>query len=119
MDQEQLLAMLARIDVLLTKKEISRSTFYSDIGITAGAFSQWKKGITSPRMKSVEKIADYLGVSVDYLIDGENRMAVTPSSNSHSNESIEAMNLIDAQPPAERKRLISAIRALCSQPEGD
>ena len=38
--------------------------------INKGAFSQWKKGVTSPSRTSLEKLADYFGVSVNYFYEG-------------------------------------------------
>ncbi len=34
-------------------------------------FSDWKKGKSSPKAEKLQKIADYFGVSVDYLMTGK------------------------------------------------
>ena len=38
--------------------------------VNRGAMSQWKKGATSPSRTSLEKLADYFGVSVNYFYEG-------------------------------------------------
>lgn len=38
--------------------------------INRSAFSQWKKGATSPSRTSLEKMAEYFGVSVNYFYEG-------------------------------------------------
>ena len=37
-------------------------------GIPSSTFSDWKKGKSSPKAEKLQKIADYFGVSVDYLM---------------------------------------------------
>lgn len=43
--------------------KISRAT-----GISSGNISDWKKGKSAPNLEAITKIADYLGLSVDYLL---------------------------------------------------
>ena len=40
------------------------------MGLSSSNVSQWKKGST-PRPEVIEKIADYFGVSIGYLLTGE------------------------------------------------
>ena len=40
-------------------------------GIPSSTFSDWKKGKSSPKAEKLQKIADYFGVSVDYLMTGK------------------------------------------------
>lgn len=46
--------------------DVSRST-----GITKSTFSDWKNGRSVPKQEKLQKIADYFGVSLDYLTTGE------------------------------------------------
>lgn len=57
-----------RINAVLAERGIDKGTFYNDCKITSAAFSQWATGKTEPRMKTLKTIADYLGVSVEYLL---------------------------------------------------
>lgn len=45
--------------------DVARAT-----GISNSMFTDWKKGRYTPKTDKLEKIADYFGVSVDYLVTG-------------------------------------------------
>ena len=49
-----------------------------DNNITKGSISKWKSG-TKPRAKNIKAIADYFGVTVDYLTDDS--VELTPDEN--------------------------------------
>lgn len=42
-------------------------------GITKSTFSDWKSGRSKLKQDKLQKIADFLGVSVDYLMTGEEK----------------------------------------------
>lgn len=42
-------------------------------GITKSTFSDWKNGRSAPKQEKLQKIADYFGVTVDYLMTGEEK----------------------------------------------
>ncbi|CBK77113.1 Helix-turn-helix [[Clostridium] cf. saccharolyticum K10] len=42
-----------------------------ETGIASSTFSDWKSGRSRPKADKMQKIADYFGVSVDYLMTGE------------------------------------------------
>lgn len=46
--------------------DVSKAT-----GITKSTFSDWKSGRSKPKGEKLRKIADYFGVSVEYLTTGE------------------------------------------------
>lgn len=50
----------------VTAYKVSKST-----GIGASTFSDWKNGRSTPKQEKLQKIADYFGVTVDYLITGQ------------------------------------------------
>lgn len=56
---------------LCKQRNISPSAAAIEMGINKGTVSVWKnKGIT-PQTQQLQKIADYFGVSVDYLLGKE------------------------------------------------
>ena len=73
--------MVEKINRLLKEKGIKKAQFYKDCGITSSAYSQWNTGGTQPKLSSLERIADYLGVSVSYLTS-ENKKPATQSDGS-------------------------------------
>ena len=64
--------IVARINALLSLRGISKKQFFKDCKISSSAFSQWNTGkIEVPRGKNIERIANYLDVSVEYLLYGD------------------------------------------------
>lgn len=57
-----------RIKQLREEKGISQAKLAQDIGVTYGAVGNWESGTREPKFETVIKIADYFGVSVDYLV---------------------------------------------------
>lgn len=56
---------------ILDKKEelgITDVKMQKDLGIYASAFSEWRSGRSKSYSKYISQIADYLGVSADYLL---------------------------------------------------
>lgn len=63
--------IVTRINMLLAERGISKKDFYKDCEITSASYSLWNTGKTQPRMKNLQRIAEYLGVTVaDLLPDG-------------------------------------------------
>ena len=61
-----------RIDFILSKRNQSRKAITADLGISSSTMSSWAAGRGSiPNANVVAQIADYLGVSTDWLITGK------------------------------------------------
>lgn len=56
---------------LCESKEVRPSDVSKVTGIAAQTFTDWKKGKYEPKNEKMQKIADYFGVSVEYLNTGE------------------------------------------------
>ncbi len=63
---------------LLQKYKITPYKVAKEAGVTQTALSNWKSGRSTPSAKTYQKIADYFGVSVDYLMTGN-----TEDNNDH------------------------------------
>ena len=50
----------------LTAYKVSKAT-----GIAGSTFSDWKNGRSNPKQDKLQKIADYFGVSLEYLMTGK------------------------------------------------
>lgn len=46
--------------------DVARAT-----GIPSSTFTDWKKGRSTPKQDKLQKIADYFGVSIEYLMTGK------------------------------------------------
>ena len=53
---------------LRDKAGVRDSDVAKNTGIPQSTFSDWKKGKSSPKHEKLQKIADYFGVSLDYLL---------------------------------------------------
>lgn len=71
--KEQVDGILNRINDELDAKRINRLKFYKECGISSASYSQWNTGARRPSTASIQKIASYLGLSVDYLLTGDKK----------------------------------------------
>jgi len=60
------------------EKNLTQEQLADIMGVTQGAVVQWEAGNTFPRMKSVPKLAEVLGVPVDKLIEALNENSAVP-----------------------------------------
>lgn len=58
---------------LLTKFDVKASDVSKATGINQTVFSEWKKGKSTPKADKRQKIADYFGVSLEYLDTGKEK----------------------------------------------
>ena len=56
---------------LLAKNGIKVSDVTKATGIASSTFSDWKNGRSEPKNDKLQKIADYFGVTLDYLMTGK------------------------------------------------
>ena len=59
------------VQELAAQKGITIAKMRKDLGLGQGTFSTWKKRGTIPNGDVLREIADYFGVSVDYLLGNE------------------------------------------------
>ena len=57
---------------LLQKNGITPYKVAKEAGVTQTALSNWKSGRSTPTTKTLQKIADYFGVTIDFLMTGKN-----------------------------------------------
>ena len=54
-------------ELLLKERGVTAYRVSKDTGITTATLSDWKNGKSQPKVDKLQKIADYFGVSMDYL----------------------------------------------------
>lgn len=106
--------VLERISNLAAARGVSDSQFCREVGIGQSTYATWKQKDREPQLKYVPQIAEYFGVSIDFLLTGKTtddyyldpevsaiaqEMATRPelkvlfkASRNVSKESIEAIN---------------------------
>lgn len=67
-------------ETLLSTHGVSAYQVAKATGISTGSLSDWKKGRSSPKADKLQKIADYFGVTVDYLLGNEQKEKSTAIS---------------------------------------
>lgn len=94
----------------VTAYQISKVT-----GLSQSLFSDWKKGKSTPKQDKLKKIADYFGVSVDYLMTGEEKEKTPPVGEILTEGEQELLNLYRMVPEDKQKLILSMIRAAINQ----
>ena len=59
---------LERTLELIEKKNISKNKLLTDLKLSKNSFVDWQNRGTIPSAETIEKIADYFGVTTDYLL---------------------------------------------------
>lgn len=110
--------IVTRINALLAKKNISKAEFYEKCNLTSASYSNWNTGKTRPKMKNIEKIARFLGVTSEYLLYGdgaEKESAPDPKTEGVSPTVQELFDFIDTATDAELNELLRYAQFLMSK----
>ena len=59
---------LERTLKLIEREKISKNKLLTDLGLGKNSFVNWSERGTVPSAETIEKIADYFGVTTDYLL---------------------------------------------------
>ena len=63
------MSIIERVLVILKEKNLRQKDLTDYLGITPNAFTDWKSGRIKSYTKYLPQIAEFLGVSVDYLCE--------------------------------------------------
>lgn len=66
--------MYAVFEQLLQKYDVTPYKVAKEAGVTQTALSNWKLGKSTPTTQTLQKIADYFGVTIDYLMTGKEEL---------------------------------------------
>lgn len=65
---------IKRVKSLMSEKKITQQDLVAVLGVsTRGAVGHYLTGRTQPNIKQFQALADYLGVSINYIVSGENK----------------------------------------------
>lgn len=56
---------------LLAQKGVTPYRVYKETGVPQSSLSEWKRGNSMPKIDKIQRLAEYFGVTVDYLLTGE------------------------------------------------
>lgn len=69
------MTVFERIENLRKSQKISQGKLEAELGFSNGSISKWKKSMPTP--DRLQKLAEYFGVTLEYLMTGEdNRFSV-------------------------------------------
>lgn len=80
------MSVLDNIILELNNQNKKQKELTDYLGITKNAFTDWKSGRIKSYMKYLPQIAEFLGVSVDYLLDDGNKKSPDTSLDSEMSE---------------------------------
>ena len=67
---------------LLAENGLRASDVAKGTGLSSTFFTEWKKGKSkNPNPKNLKKVADFFGVTVDYLMTGKDKDGLTDADN--------------------------------------
>ena len=61
-----------RVEALMKERKVKPFDFYEAVGIIPQNYYDWKKRGTVPMASTALKVAQYFGVTVEYLLTGNN-----------------------------------------------
>ena len=112
--------MYERFEQLLKEHGISTYRVAKDTKITTSLFSQWKSGTNQPKTSTLQKIADYFGVSIEWLLgntevrnipDPKSGGALVINENPLSANERELIDMYRQLPPELQKMIADNIKA--------
>ena len=80
----------------LKKQKMKQKDLTDYLGLTKNAFTDWKGGKSESYKKYLPQIAEFLNVSVDYLLSGENKKSPDTSPDEMSERDRDALRLYRA-----------------------
>ena len=92
---------------LLDEKGLKNADVARATGISNMTLSDWKRGKSVPKSDKMQKIAEFLNVSVDYLMTGEEKEVPTFSA-----EHIELISAYDKLSSADKLAIMQIIKSL-------
>ena len=96
---------------LCAGKNLSPNAVATELKIPSGSITAWRNGAT-PRTKSLTKIANYFGVTVDYLLNAEKENPTSVSADGVDELEKEALDIMHQLPPEKRAAGLAMLRGL-------
>ena len=81
------------VNNLCKEHKITITRMAEEIGLSNAAPTSWRKG-AEPKLATLEKIAEYFGVSIDYLRGAETKKAPTPEKGERDYSDLELIEAV-------------------------
>lgn len=106
-----ILNTLDKIIVLLKEQGKKQIELCEYIGVKKNAFTSWKRGANSSYKKHIDKIAEFLGVSTDYLLGIKKENSPSSEENGLSDSQKEIIALFDSAPPELQAAALAVLKS--------
>lgn len=83
---------MMRLKQIRKERGVKQTTLCAALGIAQSTLSSWENSIYEPDQNTTLKLADYFGVSVDYLL-GRDTPTPTPADNTITAERLRALGI--------------------------
>lgn len=93
---------------LLDEKGLKNADVARATGISNMTLSDWKRGKSEPKTKNMQKIADFLGTTVDYFTTGKE----TAPDSVQSDDYVELISLYSKLSEDSQKAIMQILRNL-------
>ncbi|MED5101114.1 MULTISPECIES: helix-turn-helix domain-containing protein [Niallia] len=67
-----------RLKYLRTEKNLTQQSMADYLGISRQGYAKYEKGESQPDFETLKKISEYFGVTIDYLLTGEDGQSPSP-----------------------------------------
>lgn len=101
-----------RLEALIKNSGKKQVEFLRDTGINRGTLGQWRTRGSVPNAETIQKIADYFGVSVAYLLGKEEKEEAATPKDDRSAKEAQAMELFSRLSPEEQEIVLAQLRGL-------
>lgn len=97
---------------LLKEKGVTPYQVFKATGVAQSSLSDWKHGKSKPKYEKLLKIADYFGVTVDYLLTGEEMQKNKPVaiSDELTQDEFEMLEIFRSATPEKKKAMMSLLK---------
>ena len=100
---------------LLEKNGVTAYKVGKDTKIASSTFTDWKKGRSEPKQDKLKRIADYFGVSVEYLMTGEEKKKAARPKEPYTKEDLELLALIKNLNEKQKNLIVETIKSFAPQ----
>ena len=98
-----------RLKALREARKLTMQELADKLGVSKSMISYYEKGKKTPSVKTIDKMADTLNVSVDYLIGKSDAFDGSESTSKEAKDFMEKFEKLD---PAKKEALIKMLEAL-------
>lgn len=109
------------------ERGVTDYTVAKETGLSQSVFSDWKKGKSTPKTEKLLRIAQYFGISLDYLVTGQKTPAEAAKTAQEPRYSRQVWELLveaekattdDLRATTEMLRRLNAYAAMIREQEG-